>query len=534
MPSVSMRRWQGSLVTAVEPEETVPGDFSILENFVYNRAGLPMPRGGRQIWGTTQLGSGATIEGLFHFKQGWVDSRPRDFVLCLAGGSVYQSKYELTNPWTEIHSGLETGIVPTFAVLRDWVILSSNSESQAKPLFWNGARSTMDELDTAPDSSICAVHANRLWLVDQNQPSRLHYSAPFAPSEWRLSRGSGYFEVGPGDGNSISALVPGYAGEMLVFKDGPSGGAIYRLQGQSELNFTISPLSTSLGCTGPRAATLIGDRDCFFASRRGIHTVRRVQEFGDLESGNIDTEISDVWRQISDKAKLGAVAVDDYLNDTWWLWYDSDGDGINDKGILWNYRHQNARGNPKISSVNFGASSAVMARDDGSYRNLLLTGGSDGYVRIENVETGADETTPGVFSDFTWTARLMPIDAGDFAPNKAWQKVWLTHENWGNADMTVRWWCDDQVPSSATRGQNPNDGPSPSQGGYEIGEFRLAPEPDRALTAVDLRRGGRALTLEFSGSAGRPVLRQLRIDYDVKAPNLTTGRWFRYDYTRDQ
>jgi hypothetical protein len=395
------------------------------------------------------------------------------------------------------------------------------------PHYWDGAMDSMERVKGTPPSVLVASHANRLWLVERGAPSTLRYSAPYDPLNWSNSQGSGYIVVEPGDGNEISALVPGFAGEMIVFKDGPSGGATYRLQGVTESTFSVVPLSSTLGAVSHATTSLVGDKDVMFCSRRGIHSLRRVFEHGDLESAYIDSEVSDRWRDVPLRRKKKAVAVDDYGHDLWWLSYDTDGDGLNDKTMVFNYRYQTPRGNPKVSELDYGFQSAAVFNDARNGRDELLTGGFR-YAYLEHREE-AQDTSGSARADYDWEAVLMGIDAGDAYTMKAWKEMWLSYDNWGEGDINIVWYGDSRYPNEDAITMNPADMPTPY---YARKEIRLVPSSIRGRTVVHLREGGTTINVGMSGTRGRTRLRGFRFVFDVGKMDVTADRQFPYKEVR--
>lgn len=531
MAEINVPKWQGSLVTSLDIEDLVPGDFRALKNFYYDLSGFPTVRGGRRLLNATQItesGSAVPVRFLYHLQGGWISGLQTDALVAYAGTQVL--KLGQDGVATAIHTGLPSGLTPTACTLRGWMVLATGSEKQPRPLFWDGAMSVMGELNKAPYGGIVASHAGRLWIVDRDYPSRIWYSAPYEPNNWDLGQGAGFLTIGPGDGAEISALVPGFAGEMIVFKDGSQGGAIYRIQGLA-VPFQVTPLSTTVGCISPRTVTMIGDKDIYFASRRGVHSLRRVFEHGDLESAYIDREISDVWRGIPQARKRNAVAVDDYPHDTWWLFIDTDNDGVNDQGILWNYTFQSPRNTPKVSQMDFGAESTTVYRESRSGRDLLVTGGSDGYIRIEHMPESKDEVGGGTTADYSWQAELASLDGGDPISMKAWLSWEITHDNWGYGDLTATWYGDNRPPKTSTRSMNPAGAPIPF---FEtrVGEFRGFPPRYRAMSNFFLHDGGTILKLILSGNRGRIRLRGFRLTADVRARMVESHQWFAYTKTQ--
>ena len=534
MPEINVRRWNGTLVTSLDPVDCVPGDFRVLDNFVYDAQGFPTVRGGRRRWNATQVtesGAPVTFYSLYSFRKGWISERTRNWVFAYAGTKILKSEHD--GQWDVLWTGLETGLRATWATLRGWLFFASSSESQRKILYWPDGSDTLRTLHEGPDAHIVTAHAGRLFAVDQNEASTLKYSALYDPLKWDAASGGGEIPILPGDGNQISALVPGFAGDLIVFKTGPGGGSTYRLQGFTPSQFTVPvPLSTTLGAMNATGWSMIGDKDIFFTSPRGIHSLSRVFEYGDLESAFLDYEISDIWRTLSAQAKAIAVAVDDYTTDNWYLFYDSNADGVNDRALVFNYRHlgpQRANGQsyPKTSRLLYGARAATVITDPKSGEIRLMTGGSDGYAYTENHPAANDSGT-----DYAWEATLQSVDAGDAFAMKAWGPLWLVHDNWGDADMTVTWYGDNRPPSDQTISLNTADVPTPYSGTAQLGEFRGVPQL-KARNIVLLREGGVVLNLGFTGTRGRTTLRSFGLQFEPLRRDVASDLWFRSKYTQD-
>lgn len=537
MASINIRKWQGSLATSVAPEDTIPGDFITLDNFIYDADGLPVVRGGRRaISAGTYSSPAEPIKDIHVYRSGWMEDERVNFLVFRSGRTLIatsdpsdlgESKVLKTN--ISDYSGRPRA---SFANFRGMVCLTLGDPSDPRIYYWNHEMSTVKQFTESPPATIIAAHANRLWAVSMDNPSQLFYSALYDPWKWGTLHGGGWIHIGPGDGNIISALIPDYAGEMIVFKDGPNGGATYRLQGLGE-PFVLSPLSQTLGAMHNRVANQIGDGDVFFGSRRGMHSLRRVFKHGDLEATFIDNDISEQWRRMPNNVKMVASAGDDYHHDTWWLFVDTDFDGINDEGWLFNYRRMNPRGNPSISKVTFGAGSAVTWEDPRNNRDVFVTGGTDARLYSEHNPEAQDSYRVGVNyykTDYDWKAVLAPIDGGEPFKVKAWNRLWLTLDNWGEGDFTVEWWGDNRHPSSETMSLNPIDHPTPFYGQPDnaIG----APDMFNVSTAVTMQEGGKALNLSFSGTRGRLKLRGARLDLSVGREHMAADKFLAYTRPR--
>lgn len=537
MPNVDVRYWRGSLCSTVPHEKMVPGDFSELNNFVYGQDGLPMVRGGRRKWNldSYEMGSGgddATVQGLFHYRKSWVGTALEEFVVGVYDGKVWAANLRggFTNlmPVSQLDESK-----PSFAIFKDYLFMASSSPTNSiSPLYWNGEWGSVAVMGLGtPMANLIATHANRLWLVSKDDPSKMWCSAFLDPFNWNHSGDeldAHWFYVNPGDGNHISAMVPGFAGEMLIFKDGPGGGAIYRLSGLIPSEFQITPLCTTLGAVSHTVVSQVGDREIYFASRRGIHSLSRVMQHGDLESTYIDVEISDKWRNLTHEAQMRAVCADDMIHDTWWLMVDLDGDRSNDHGWLFNYRHRTPRGNPSISEVDYGSDAICVFGAKSSARGMLLAGSTSGLGRVysENNPEANDDGT-----DFDWSAQLAPIDAGDAFRMKAWRKLWLNRDNWGEGKFDVTYWGDNRQPSTAAVEMNPSAFPTPHHG-VQSAEFRSVPTELNTASLVHMSEGGKAINIKFSGTRGRIKLRGMRLDFTPEREDITADRWFQYTHAQ--
>jgi hypothetical protein len=521
---IDVRKWSGSLVTTVDQEAVIPGDFSVLKNFIYDEAGFPVVRGGRRKWNATAISDSedspdlATVSGIYHYRKGWVSGNIQDWIVVYAGRKLYRAEQDGT--LIPIFTGLEKDLNSNFTTLRGWMIFSSDSSKYTRPIVWPGGPSSAQMLKNSPHGHIAASYAGRLWVVDRDYPSRICYSEAYEPDGW--SDDSGFVYVNPGDGNAISALVPGFGGEMIVFKDGPSGGSTYRLQGLVPNDFAITELSSTIGAIDQKSVSLIGDKDVLFCSRRGIHSLSRTFQFGDLESAFIDVEVANRWRNLNDHQKRRAVAVDDYISDTWWLFVDLNNDGVNDYGWLFNYRRKSPRGNPSVSDVNFGCNGASVVRDARLGTNLFMTS-IPGYLHTNHHPEAMDD---GV--EFTWNCQLAAVDAGDAFSAKAWEQVWLAYDTWGDAEATSTWWADNHWPSTQTMDLNPSNLTTPYSGQIILDTTRTSPYQNRVWSIIHTREGGAALNIGFSGVRGRLRMRGMRIVAEQGGDNVTLPEWMPY------
>ena len=540
-PVVDIRKMAGSLAPTMAPEDLIPGDFVDMTNWIYDSDGLPMVRGGRRVWNAAASAMGTPATGavscLYHFKKSQIQRSLQNWLIGSFEGNVYAAAAD--GKFGAILTGALLGDDrPSFASLQGNLVMACESPQVTKLYKWTGTGS-MEAIEGSSPSSILATYANRMWAVDRDDQSLLKFSALLWVDAWGQdpldpNQSGGWLYVNPGDGNRISALSAGFAGELLIFKDGPGGGAIYRLQGLNPDEFSVTCMSSTIGCLAPWLCTQVGDREVYFCSRRGIHSLGKVLQYGDLEASFIDREMSSQWRGMSTAAKRQAVAVDDIKNGVWWLFLNSKGGELeNDEGWLFHYRRPSPRRTPSISKVDFGANAACMFEDPVMKKDVLVTGATSGLgaVYSENHPEASDETAAvggATSADFAWSVQLAPIDDGDSYSMKSWKDLWLVYDVWGQADFTIEWWGDNRYPSSKSMTLNPANAPVPFTGGVISGEARGTPDVYRGMNHVQLQEGGRALNIKISGTRGKLKLRSMRLIYDTGMVTITSDQWFGY------
>src|SRR3972149_2425060 len=159
MPYLDVRRWNGSLVTSVDQAQLVPGDFSKLENFVYDESGYPTVRGGRRKWNATAIQEGGVnqlVRALYAYRSGWISGRTREGTIAYAGTKLYKSEQD--GEWDEILGSLETDLNPTFATMRGWLIICLASAKTPRPYWWDGGAGSARVLRKAPPAHVVASH----------------------------------------------------------------------------------------------------------------------------------------------------------------------------------------------------------------------------------------------------------------------------------------------------------------------------------------------------------------------------------------
>lgn len=202
-----------------------------------------------------------------------------------------------------------TSVTPfTAAATKQWAtvfnetLILSFSTIGNTPKKYN-SNTDADYLDlggTPPDFSISAVHLNRLWTNDKENPDRLHYSATGNAEKWEGADDSGYLEIRPGDGD------PGGIQGIYVFKGRVFVGKrnkMYQVIGDSPENFQVLDVSSGLGAEAHAAGVAVDQEDFLYVSSRGVHSLSTTDAYSDFKGTYISAKIQPTFEDFI-KARL--------------------------------------------------------------------------------------------------------------------------------------------------------------------------------------------------------------------------------------
>ena len=162
-----------------------------------------------------------------------------------------------------------------------------------------------------PNADICQVHIGRLWFNDKTNFDRLHYNETGTYNLWQGAGDSGALDVTPGDGDpdGITAIFPPFKGNLIIAKR----TKLYRVDGQTPEEFTLTTMSTGIGCVGQGAVAGVDQDDVIFVSDRGIHSLSATANYGAFAgsylSAAIQGSINEFWSR-SEQYRIQAVYVD--------------------------------------------------------------------------------------------------------------------------------------------------------------------------------------------------------------------------------
>lgn len=208
--------------------------------------------------------------------------------------------------WTELtkHADATAPTVLTrvcFEVFNDDLVMAvtDNNTAGRRPLKWNNQTGTeYEELGgTPPNVKFIRKHQGRLWAAgDPARPDRLYFSSPGNHEEWNGVGDSGAIDIDPGDGDSsgITAIFPSFRGVLFVCK----ANAIYRISGQTPVDYKVEMVTSGLGCNSHNSAVAIDMDDIYFQSERGYHSLVLTQKYGDFEGAFLSSSVQGDFLQL--------------------------------------------------------------------------------------------------------------------------------------------------------------------------------------------------------------------------------------------
>ena len=235
-----------------------------------------------------------------------------------------------------------------------------------KPWKWDG--NFFSYLANAPDKGNYPIlHKEKLFCVDQDEPSTLIWSDTFAPESWTPTN---YWDIRKSDGDVITCLIK-YLDDLFVFKN----RSLSILKGTSLDDFTMIESNATIGCVGNRAATIY-DMSVFFISEYGLYVTDGMKMVN--LTNNI---IPDTWRRLNKihahKSTLIA------WNDMLWFTIPVDNSVVPNLTILFD------PGNGAFYLMEGIRVSCYTKYNDGTGTNLYSGSPISGSVYIE--DTGTDD-----------------------------------------------------------------------------------------------------------------------------------------------
>jgi len=259
-------------------------------NTFYELDGATHKIGGTLRMNTTAAGSGAEVIGLYDFWRGTGGGSGAQKLVANYSTIIGVANLDATS-FTDTVTGLTDGQAMSYETFDDLLIISSYHSTEGP---WSYDQTTMGALaGTPPEFSFSATHKNRLWAAGvPATPSRLFYSTFVDPEDW-TSKGSGFIDIDPGDGDQITAIAS-HKDDLWVFK-GPYKGSIHRIVGSAPTggdSFGRQTFVRGLGAASHNTLFRFRDDLGFMWSDGSIHSLNATAAFGDFNEAALSRPIN--------------------------------------------------------------------------------------------------------------------------------------------------------------------------------------------------------------------------------------------------
>lgn len=347
--------------------------------------------------GTTKINasaleSGATIRGVYDF---WIQ-----------GGTGSPSQKRIVHVGTKIKADAGDGnfsdiatvssdsAVPSYCTFNDELIISDDANSAPKK--WTGTGSASALGGSPPNFAFAVEHKGRVFAAgNPAQPSRLYYSAAFNHESWNAS--TDYITIGSNDGSGITGLAS-YKDALIIFK-GPKKGSIYVLQGDDTSTFSLSTLRKNCGSAIWHNAIFQYQDDLAFVAADGsIQRLSATSAFGNFSLAHLTRNIgkyinNNVARTylrkccVANWESKGVVLVTLPVNSS----------ATTNMILMMDYRFGEEPRFSTWTGYSGKCSSMALAIDESdAARQVVLIGGTDGYVRKLDVNRFSIDGTTAI------------------------------------------------------------------------------------------------------------------------------------------
>jgi len=339
---------------------------------------------------------------------------------------------------------------------------------------------------------ILEVHRSSLWATGvPGNPSRLFKSVPLVGGDFNTNlatfdaedgyalEGAAQIDIRPDDGTGIVGLIGDHFGQLIVFK----GNSIHRLLGATKADFILPPDGIIDGIEIVRGSIVRANNDVYFASKKGIHKLSTVQQFGDNQESFLSAPIQEFYDSLDKFSINNRCQAIHWAEVSCILWtFSSLGYGENDTVLVYNYTVNAWSIWSGINVKSFG-----LVRFEGS--NTLLIG--DYSSRVGR----ADFVNINDFDESVNTELEMNISLGDSFLSKGWRSLFVNYNRSGS--LNIKHKIDNSAWSSSST-------VSSSVGilldDFMLDEDTLVDDTENETKAIEINQSGRILTVNIQNS----------------------------------
>lgn len=299
----------GGLNVADNPILVPPQQMTVCENFFMGSSAARKKRPGLELYHTGEYEgtsdypayaevptSDTPIRGGIEYWRYVVDGPTSD--LFLHQGTKVWSIDARNTVAVDRTGALSLSIdgVPDYQVFNDALYFTSTATADGYNK-WTGTGSAVAA--TAPADGAgkyITEHFGRMWMAgNPDFPYRVYYSSSLDPEDWTNdgdSNGGSLDLTVTGDPEGITGLAS-FQQRLYVW----TRKKLYQITGNSVDDFTVEPITQGIGCIS-NASIVQTENDVFFASDRGYHSLRQLQNGRLTESTFHSRDVQTIWTEM--------------------------------------------------------------------------------------------------------------------------------------------------------------------------------------------------------------------------------------------
>jgi len=494
-------------VVGVETNNTIRVPYlTRAENIQYRTSGAWQKVGGAEIMNATALGDPVILAMWDYWALSGVNVTAGTQQLVVRTEDAIYTIAPSTGIATEQTTGLAAATIH-MTQFDDLLIVCSDDDTA--PQKWDGAAFGAVGTNT-PNIHFSEEHKNYLFGagVDADESTLFHsqYVTNGGPDGDWDGASAGVISISPDDGDKITAIVS-HNDKLFIFK-GPYKGSIHILEGSSTAGddvFRLRPLiKKGLGAVHQNSIFRYRNDVGFLWSDGTVHSLEAVETAGDFYMVQLSRDID---KYIKDNAAK------DLLHKAWAVSHVETGEvKINipltgsatpNQCIALDYRFQEMRWafQAKIATtcmINY------VDTANGNER-IILSGGTDGYVRRLNRPNRRYEDTPSAYSGMETVVDYPFIDFGSAVDEKTLMYASASFKPKGTATAQFRWTRDEET----TQTRNFNQDGGATLDNFTLGMDVLGGASGYATRFMHMEDGGKFRSLALG-------VRQLALNEDIE------------------
>ena len=483
----------GGLVLNKDTFSFQPGESRILQNFE------PDIKGGyKKILGTSFYNTNIVPQVSVASERVVMSAIFNDKVLVARGGTIYQGDAG-SGSWTSVQASLGT---PTanytfskfnFTGTDNIVVATGTSFPKIIDTSYNVIN--VNASGSQDTFSIVEVFKNHIFFAGATGSTQeIKFMGPFQTNDFTTGNGGGAIKV---DTTIIGMKV--FRGSLFIF----GLDKIFKLTGTSLSDFSITPVTRTIGCLDRGSIQELGG-DIVFLAPDGIRTIAGTERIDDVELGTVSKQIQE---------RIDEVGVDNISSlvirkkSQYRMFYPkTSGAEVASRAVISVVKTNSNTGQLGYEYADMlGVKPSCCDSDFVGSTETAVHGGYDGYIYLQ--ESGNVFTRVGGTANIESIYKSPDLAMGDPGIRKSMQRVIVNYTNEGlvDADLTLRYDYDSATtPQPSTYPLNTGNVPAIyGTGTYNNSTYNQSSLP---LVRQDVQGSGFAVAIKVIDSSAFPPI----------------------------